>query len=65
MEKLGGGSLLIAGIFLVILGWLIQSAILEWLLDVIGVVVILGGIVVGIIGIVKLFSGGKSRAGEF
>ena len=31
MSKMGGGGLLVAGIFLVILGALIQSSIVEWL----------------------------------
>ena len=65
MDKLGGGSLLVVGIFLVILGALVQSAIIEWLLDVVGVIVIIGGVVVGVIGLVKLFSGSSRNTSDF
>ena len=65
MNKLGGGSLLVIGIFLVILGFLIQSAILEWLLDIVGIIVIVGGAIVGIVGLIKLFSGGKGSSSDF
>jgi uncharacterized membrane protein YecN with MAPEG domain len=65
MNKLGGGSLFIAGIFLVLLGALIQSDILTWLLDILGFVVIVAGIIAGIIGLVKVFSGKKSGASDY
>ena len=65
MNKLGGGGLVVVGIFLVILGWLIQSDILEWLLGVIGFIVIAGGVIMGIIGLIQLFSGNKGGASDF
>ena len=65
MSKIGGGGLLVAGIFLVVLGALIRSDILEWLLDLFGFVVIVAGIIVGIYGLVKMLSGRKSGASDF
>jgi hypothetical protein len=65
MNKLGGSGLIVAGIFLVVLGWLIRSNILEWLLDILGFVVIAAGVIVGIIGLIKTFSGGKSGSSEY
>ena len=65
MNKAGGGSLLIAGILVVIVGVLIQSAIIEWLLDVVGFILIAGGVIVGIYGLIKMFSGSKSGASDF
>lgn len=65
MGKLGGFGMIVVGVFLVILGLLVQSAIVEWLLDIIGVVIIIGGAIVGVIGIVKLFSGGGSGGGSY
>ena len=62
MSKIGGGGLLMAGIFLVFLGFLIRSSLLEWLLDVFGLVVIVGGAVVGIIGLIQMFTGGGRRS---
>ena len=64
MDKLGGFGLIVVGLALVLLGWLVQSGIVEFLLDIIGVVIIIGGAIVGIIGIVKLFTGGGSGGGS-
>ena len=54
MDKLGGFGLIVVGLALVLLGWLVQSGIVEFLLDIVGIVIIIGGAIVGIIGIVKL-----------
>ena len=58
MSKARGGTLLLAGAFLVFLGFLIQSDFLTWLLDILGVVTIIVGAVLGIIGLIQVFSGG-------
>ena len=66
MGKIGGGGLLVAGIFLIFLGLMIRSDILEWLLDVFGLVVIVGGAVVGIIGLIQMFTGGgRSSSSDY
>ena len=64
MSKIGGFGLLVIGVFLVIVGWLVQSSIFEWLLDIAGVVIIVGGAIVGVIGIVKMLTGG-GRSSDF
>ena len=61
MGKLGGSSQIIAGIAIVIVGILIQSAIFEFLLDVIGVILIIGGIVIGVMGLIKMLKGKDSN----
>ena len=65
MKKIGGGGLLLTGVFLVVLGFLIMSDIVEWLLNVLGVIVIIGGAIVGIIGLIQVFSGGGERSSEY
>ncbi len=65
MKKLGGGSLLIAGIFLILFGLLIGSWIVEEILDFIGFVIIAIGVVMGIVGLFKMFTGGKGRSSEY
>ena len=57
MSRTSGFGLLVVGIFLVIVGWLVLSPIFEWLLDIAGVLIIIGGAIVGVIGIVKMFTG--------
>ncbi len=65
MRKIGGFGILFIGGSLVIVGWLVQSNILEWLLDVIGVIIIVTGVILGIVGIVKMFSGGDGGSSDF
>ena len=50
-------ALLVVGIVLIILGWFVQSNIFEWLLNVLGVIIIIIGVVVLIIAGVSAFSG--------
>ena len=65
MNKVGGGGLVLAGILIIVLGWLIQSSILEWLLEITGFVVIAGGVIVGVVGLIKMLSGDGSGQSEF
>lgn len=65
MAKLGGGTLFFAGILIVIFGALIQSNILEFLLDIIGGIIIAIGIIAGIVGLVQMLTGGKNQQTNF
>jgi hypothetical protein len=57
MGKLGGAGLLVVGIGVAILGWLIQSDLIAGLLNVIGIVILVGGVIIAVAGLVKMFSG--------
>ena len=61
MNKLGGGTVVLAGLFLVILGLLMTSDIIDFL----GWLVVIAGVVVGVIGLIRVFSGGKGGASEY
>ena len=65
MGKLGGGGLLVVGLGLALVGWIITSGIVEFLLDVIGGATILAGVVLVVVGIVKMLTGNKSGASDF
>ncbi len=65
MNKAGGGSLILAGIFLVFLGIVISSDILESLLDILGILVIVIGAIMGIVGLVQMFSSGNKSSSSF
>ena len=65
MNKVSGVGLVLAGILLVVLGALIRSGFLEWLLDIIGFVIIAGGVIVGVVGLIKMFSGGGGGESEY
>ena len=63
MGRLSGSGLLLAGIFLIFLGFLIQSDFLAWLLDIFGFLVIVLGAILGLVGLIQFFTGrGRSRS---
>ena len=63
MSKLSGSGLLLAGIFLIFLGILIRSDILETLLDIFGFLVIVLGAILGLVGLIQFFTGrGRSKS---
>lgn len=62
MSKVGGGSFLLAGIFLIFLGILIRSDILEALLNLLGIIIIIGGGILGVVGLIQMFTGGGKRS---
>jgi hypothetical protein len=65
MRKAGSGGLILAAIILVFAGVLIRLDLLTRLLDLIGFVFIAGGVIVGIIGLIGMFTGGKSQSSDF
>ncbi len=65
MSSLKGSSLVVLGITLVVLGALLQSGIVEWLLDVIGYVTVLGGLVIGAFGVVKMVLGRDGASSDY
>jgi hypothetical protein len=62
MGKLTGGSQILAGILLIVIGWIITSGVLAFLLDILGVILIIAGVIVGVLGLVALFRGGRRKS---
>ncbi len=54
---MSGGSLVGAGVLLVVIGLLLLTGILQALLTVVGWIAIIGGVVVGVIGLVGMIKG--------
>ena len=65
MKMFGSLGGVVIGIALVILGWLLKSGLVEFLLDIIGWTIIIVGIIAIIAGGVSLITGKRSRAGNF
>jgi hypothetical protein len=65
MDKLGAGGWIVVGIALILLGWLVQSGIVEFLLNIIGWIIGIGGVIAIILGGFSLILGKKDRAGGF
>ncbi len=68
MNKTSGGTMLVAGIFLIILGIITQTLLTDlvaFLVKVLGLVMVAGGIAVGIFGLIKMLSSNKNSTGNF
>ena len=61
MNKLSGSSLIITAIILVLAGALLRSGLIAWLIDIIGLLLIVFGVIVGVIGFINFFSGRTRR----
>ena len=59
MAKLGAGGWIVVGIGLILLGWLVQSGIVEFLLNIIGWIIGIGGVIAIILGGFSLILGKK------
>jgi len=65
MNALGTGGWLVIGIVLILLGWLLQSGIVAFLLGIMGWILIVLGIIAVVAGIVGLVNGKKGGAGSY
>ena len=65
MDKFGAGGWIVVGIALIVLGWLLQSRLIEALLDIAGWIFIIMGVIAIILGGFSLISGKKDRSGGF
>ena len=61
MSNFRGASLLMLGLIIIAAGWFVQSGVLEWLLNVIGFIMIITGILASVIGLIQMLSGGGRR----
>ena len=57
MGKLGGSSLVIAGIVLLLLGFILRWDLIDWLINATGMILIILGIVLVVWGAIQMFSG--------
>ena len=57
MGKVGGAGLFLAGLILIVPGAIIGFGWLDWLVHLIGYIILGTGVVVGITGLIKIFSG--------
>ena len=65
MGKAAGSSLLLSGIVLVILGAVLRWDLIDWLINLTGLILILIGVVLGIIGLVQMVSGNKGTSSDW
>ena len=63
MSRVQGGGFLLVGAIFVVAGVLLRWDLVDWIIDTAGLLLIVVGAVVGIIGLIKLFSGGGGGGG--
>ena len=61
MRKLKGSGLVIAGALLLVMGVVLRWDLIDWLIDAAGLVLVVMGAVLGVIGLVQMFTGGGGR----
>ncbi len=61
MRKLKGSGLVIAGALLLVMGVVLRWDLIDWLIDAAGLVLIVMGAVLGVIGLVQMFTGGGGK----
>ena len=65
MSKLSGAGLIVVGVFLLAVGLVLRWDLIDWLIDAVGFLFLLGGAGVSIAGIVKLLFRGEARSSSF
>lgn len=65
MRRLGGGSLFVAAVVLVLAGLALRSGWLAWIIDAVGFLLIVGGVIAGIMGLIAMFTGGGKKTADF
>ena len=61
MNKFGGGTLILVGIAMIVFGVLLRSPITDFLVDLLGLMAIIAGVVIGVIGVLNYLGGSKQR----
>ena len=56
---MGNGGIVGAGVLLIIIGLLLLTGILQFLITVVGWIAIIAGVVIGVIGLVSMIKGGN------
>ena len=56
---MGNGGIVGAGVLLIIIGLLLLTGILQFLITVVGWIAIIAGVIVGVIGLVSMIKGGN------
>ena len=65
MRKAGGGGLILVGMVIFILGLVLRWDLIDWLIDATGLVLIVIGVVIGIVGLFQMLTGGKGTSADY
>lgn len=62
MNRIGGSSLIILAIIMVLLGAVLRTGLIQWLINLTGFLLIGIGIILGIVGLVQMLSRNKGSS---
>jgi len=65
MGGLGNSGSLVAGIILVILGVVLRWDLIDWLIDLSGLILLIIGIILVVISLIQMFGGKKSGSSDY
>ena len=60
MGKIGAGSLILVAVLMLATGLVLRWDLVDWLIDAVGFVFIAGGLITGVVGLVKLLTGRRA-----
>ena len=61
VRRVQGGGLVVVGVFLLVVGVILRWDLIDWLIDAAGMVLIILGAIIGVIGLVQMFTGGGRK----
>ena len=61
MEKIGSGGIILVAVILFATGMVLRWELVDWLIDAVGFLFIAGGLITGVVGLLKLLIGGRGR----
>ena len=66
MRRVSGGGQFILALFLVLAGVVMRWDLIDWIIDTVGIILIIAGVVIAIVGLINLFTGGgKKQTSDF
>ena len=61
MEKFGAAGLIMVAAVLIAAGLVLRLDLIDWLIDAIGFTFLAAGVITGVVGLLKLVTGGRGR----
>ena len=61
MSRIGGNNLIVMAVVLVVAGLFLRWDLVDWLIDAVGMIFIVVGVVAGAVGVFRSFSGRKEH----
>ena len=61
MERIGAGGIILVALIMFATGLILRWDLVDWLIDAVGFLFIAGGLITGVVGLLKLLMSGRGR----